>query len=49
MGAIDAAGTPRLRINGVTIDGAADMKNQQLSDLITNLFSTGEDENVHCY
>lgn len=34
MGSMRIASTPRLRIHGVTIDGAADMTSQQLADLI---------------
>ena len=43
MGSIKAAGTPRLRINEVIVDGATDMSVQQLVDLIKSLLSTTED------
>ena len=37
MGSIKAAGTPRLRINGVNIENATQMTPQQLIDLIRSL------------
>ena len=43
MGSIKAAGTPRLRINEVIVDGATDMSVQQLVDLIKSLLSTTEE------
>jgi hypothetical protein len=43
MGSIKAAGTPRLRINEVIVDGAFNMTAQQLIDLIKSLFTTSEE------
>jgi hypothetical protein len=42
MGSVKAAGTPRLRINGVIVDGVTDMTVQQIVDLIKSLFSNTE-------
>jgi hypothetical protein len=37
MGSMRVASTPRLRINGVTIDNAADLTVQQLTKLMTDV------------
>jgi hypothetical protein len=39
MGSMKVAGTPRLRINGVTVDGGTDMTSQQLTDLLKSFFT----------
>lgn len=43
MGSIKVAGTPRMRINEVIVDGATDMTVQQLVDLIKSLLATTEE------
>lgn len=43
MGAVKAAGTPRLRVNGVIVDGAVEKSPEQLANFIKSLFANTED------